>query len=304
MPSIREIRQRIRSVKNTAKITKAMQMVASSKMRRSQERVEQARPFAEQIRELVARMAAAASNNDDLGEDLALLKQRPVKNIGIVLISPDRGLSGALPSNINRQASHTALDESNRLAEQGRKPGVEFVAVGKKGRDFILRTEQKMIAEFTDYGDRPGMSDASAIAQVAVDAFLKGEVDVVFLIYAKFVNTATQTPITVQLLPVKPPEAEDKEDKEQAGGEAAEYIYEPNEQELFKALLPRYVDVQIYQALLEAIASQYSAQMVSMKNATDNANDLVQDLTLTYNKVRQAAITTQILEVVAGSEAL
>jgi F-type H+-transporting ATPase subunit gamma len=300
MPSIREIRQRIRSVKNTAKITKAMQMVASSKMRRSQERVEQARPFAEQIRELVARMAAAASNNDDLGEDLALLKQRPVKNIGIVLISPDRGLCGALPSNINRQATHTALDESNRLAEQGRKPGVEFVAVGKKGRDFILRTEQNMIAEFTDYGDRPGMSDASAIAQVAVDAFLKGEVDVVFLIYAKFVNTATQTPVTVQLLPVKPPEAEETDKT----GEATEYIYEPNEQELFKALLPRYVDVQIYQALLEAIASQYSAQMVSMKNATDNANDLVQDLTLTYNKVRQAAITTQILEVVAGSEAL
>jgi F-type H+-transporting ATPase subunit gamma len=300
MPSIREIRQRIRSVKNTAKITKAMQMVASSKMRRSQERVEQARPFAEQIRELVARMAAAASNNDDLGEDLALLKQRPVKNIGIVLISPDRGLCGALPSNINRQAAHTAQDESNRFAEQGHKPGVEFVAVGKKGRDFVLRTEQNMIAEFTDYGDHPTMGDAAAIAQVAVDAFLKGEVDVVYLIYAKFVNTATQTPVTVQLLPVKPPETEEKGQT----GESTEYIYEPNEQELFKALLPRYVDVQVYQALLEAIASQYSAQMVSMKNATDNANDLVQDLTLTYNKVRQAAITTQILEVVAGAEAL
>jgi F-type H+-transporting ATPase subunit gamma len=299
MPSIREIRQRIRSVKNTAKITKAMQMVASSKMRRSQDRVEKARPFAEQIRELVTRMATA-SNSDDMGEDLALLQQRPVKNIGIVLISPDRGLCGALPSNINRQATHTALDESNRLAERGQKPGINFVAVGKKGRDFILRTEQHMIAEFTDYGDHPGMADATAIAQVAVDAFLKEEVDVVFLIYAKFVNTATQTPVTLQLLPVQPPEAEEKEQ----AGPTAEYIYEPNEQELFKALLPRYVDVQIYQALLEAIASQYSAQMVSMKNATDNANDLVQDLTLTYNKVRQAAITTQILEVVAGSEAL
>jgi F-type H+-transporting ATPase subunit gamma len=299
MPSTREIRQRIRSVKNTAKITKAMQMVASSKMRRSQDRVEKARPFAEQIRELVTRMATA-SNSDDMGEDLALLQQRPVKNIGIVLISPDRGLCGALPSNINRQATHTALDESNRLAERGQKPGINFVAVGKKGRDFILRTEQHMIAEFTDYGDHPGMADATAIAQVAVDAFLKEEVDVVFLIYAKFVNTATQTPVTLQLLPVQPPEAEEKEQ----AGPTAEYIYEPNEQELFKALLPRYVDVQIYQALLEAIASQYSAQMVSMKNATDNANDLVQDLTLTYNKVRQAAITTQILEVVAGSEAL
>lgn len=300
MPSIREIRQRIRSVKNTAKITKAMQMVASSKMRRSQERVEQARPFAEQIRALVSRLAKAAANNDDLGEDLALLKQRPVKNIGIVLISPDRGLCGALPSNINRQASRTAMDESNRLAEDGQKPGIDFVAVGKKGRDFVLRTEQHLLAEFTDYGDHPSMSDASAIARVAMDAFLQGDVDVVYLIYAKFVNTATQTPTVVQLLPVQPPEIDETE---QSGADA-EYIYEPNEQELFKALLPRYVEVQIYQALLEAIASQYSAQMVAMKNATDNANDLVQDLTLTYNKVRQAAITTQILEVVAGAEAL
>ncbi|GCE25819.1 ATP synthase subunit gamma [Dictyobacter alpinus] len=302
MPSTREIRQRIRSVKNTAKITKAMQMVASSKMRRAQERVEQARPFADQIRELVARLSTAAANgNDDLAEDLALLKQRPVRNIGIVLISPDRGLCGALPSNVNRQAATTARNETRRLSEQGSNPGVEYVAVGRKGRDFIVRSELDMIAEFTNYGDRPGIGDATAIAQVAVDAFLKGEVDVVYLVYAKFVNTVTQTPVTVQLLPVQPPEKKDEDEQE---GKATEYIYEPDEQSIFKALLPRYVDIQVYQALLEAVASQQSAQMVAMKNATDNANDLIQDLTLTYNKVRQAAITTQILEVVAGAEAL
>ncbi|GLV57483.1 ATP synthase gamma chain [Dictyobacter sp. S3.2.2.5] len=302
MPSTREIRQRIRSVKNTAKITKAMQMVASSKMRRAQERVEQARPFADQIRELVSRLATAAANgNEDLAEDLALLKQRPVRNIGIVLISPDRGLCGALPSNINRHAALTARNESQRLAEQGRSPGVEYVAVGRKGRDFVVRNELGLVAEFTNYGDRPGISDASAIAQVAVDAFLKGEVDVVYLVYAKFVNTVTQTPVTVQLLPVQPPEK--KEEDEQAK-DTTEYIYEPDEQTIFKALLPRYVDILVYQAMLEAVASQQSAQMVAMKNATDNANELIQDLTLTYNKVRQAAITTQILEVVAGAEAL
>ncbi len=301
MPSTREIRQRIRSVKNIAKTTKALQMVASSKMRRSQQRVEQARPYADQIRELVGRLAAVAASGDDtIVEDLALLKERPVRNIGIVLISPDRGFSGALPANINRQALNTGEQEKRRLASQGRTPDINYVAVGRKGRNFVVRIQEKMLAEFTNYGDRPALSDASAIAQVAVDSFLKGEVDVVYLVYAKFINTVTQQPTTIQLLPVQPPPREEGEQEEQ---EAIDYVYEPSAAEIFKALLPRYVDVQVYQALLETVASQDSAQMVAMKNATDNANDLVQDLTLTYNKVRQAAITTQILEVVAGSEA-
>jgi F-type H+-transporting ATPase subunit gamma len=303
MPSTREIRQRIRSVKNIAKTTKALQMVASSKMRRSQQRVEQARPYADQIRELVSRLAAVAASGDDMQvEDLALLKQRPVRNIGIVLISPDRGFSGALPSNINRQAANTALQEQERLASQGNTPDINYIAVGRKGRNFVVRIQQKMLAEFTNYGDRPSLSDATAIAQVAVDAFLNEEVDVVFLVYARFVNTVTQQPTTIQLLPVQPPEKGEEEGQEEH--RALDYVYEPSAGEIFKALLPRYIDVQVYQALLETVASQDSAQMVAMKNATDNANDLVQDLTLTYNKVRQAAITTQILEVIAGSEAL
>src|SRR5205823_3441855 len=182
--------------------------------------------------------------------------------------------------------------QQNRLAEEGQRPGTQYIAVGRKGRDFIVRAQQQLIAEFTNYGDRPSINDASAIAQVAVDAFLKEEVDVVNLVYPKFINTVTQTPVVTQLLPVQPPE-------EQSGQvEKVEYIYEPNPQEIFQALLPRYVDVQVYQALLETIASFYSAQMVAMKNATDSANDLLQDLTLTYNKARQASITTQILEVV------
>jgi F-type H+-transporting ATPase subunit gamma len=299
MPSTREIRQRIKSIKNIAKITKAMQMVATSKMRRAQERVEQSRPYSEQLLELVSRLARISTDDDpDLANELTLLKERPVHNIGIVLVSPDRGLSGALPSNINRMAAITARDLLKQYAEPGQSAKVNYVGVGRKGRDFIVRTQQHLLAEFTNYGDRPSMADASAIAQVAVDAFLKHEVDIVYLVYAKFVNTVTQQPVAVQLLPVKPP-AEDDGDKN-----TIDYTYEPNAGEIFKALLPRYVDILVYQALLETVSSQLCAQMIAMKNATDSANDLLDDLTLTYNKARQAAITTQILEVISGAEAL
>ncbi len=296
MPSTRAIRGRIKSVKNIAQVTRTMQMVASSKMRRAQERVQQSRPYSEQLRALVSRLARVTG--EDVGGDIALLKQRPVRGIGFVVIGPDRGLSGALPSNINRKAASTALDEQRRFAEQGERPTVEYVVVGRKARDFVIRNELHMVAEFTNYGDRPSLADATAIAQVATDAFLKGEVDVVYLIYAKFVNTVTQQPTAVQLLPVQPPPEQEGESK------TIEYIYEPDAASIYEALLPRYVDVQVYQALLETVASFFSAQMVAMKNATDNANDLVQDLTLTYNKARQASITTQILEVVGGAEAL
>src|SRR6266700_2722060 len=295
MPSTREIRRRIRSVKNTAQITKAMQMVASSKMRRAQERVQQSRPYADQLRGLVSRLARVTG--EEVGGEIALLKERPVRRIGFVVITPDRGLSGALPSNINRKTAATALEEQRRFAEQGERPAVDYVVVGRKGRDFILRNNFHMLAEFTDYGDKPSLLDATAIAQVAMDSFLKGEVDVVYLVYAKFINTVTQQPVAIQLLPVQPPTEQGEEIS------PVEYIYEPNAESIYQALLPRYVDVQVYQALLEAVASEQSARMVAMKNATDNANELVQDLTLTYNKARQASITTQILEVVAGGEA-
>src|SRR5579863_6401783 len=233
MPSTREVRRRIRSIKNTAQITKAMQMVASSKMRRAQDRVQQARPYAEQIRALVSRLANASS--EDVGEGVALLKERPVRNIGMLIITPDRGLSGALPGNINRRALSTAMELRQQLAEQGQQPGVEFVAVGRKGRDFVTRSQQRLIAEFINYGDRPSLADARAMAQVMVDAFLKGEVDVVYLVYPKFVNTVTQQPISVQMLPVQPPAEEQDERKN------VEYIYEPDPRSLYEALLPRYV---------------------------------------------------------------
>src|SRR2546421_577833 len=221
MPSLRDIRRRIRSVKNTAQITKAMQMVASSKMRRAQERVHQARPYAEQIRALVSRLANATG--EDLGEGVALLRTRPIHNIGFVVLTPDRGLCGALPSNINRKAMSAALDVQNQVAAQGERPRIEFIAVGRKGRDFIVRTQQQLVAEFTNYGDKPSITDATAIAQVAVDAFLKGEVDAVYLVYARFVNTVTQQPISIQLLPVQPPTKDESEERKKT----VEDSYEP-----------------------------------------------------------------------------
>ena len=297
MASTREIKRRIGSIKSIGQITRAMQMVASSRMRRAQERVEQARPYADQLRAMVSRLARAAS--EDIGDGAVLMTQRPIRKIGYVLITPDRGLCGALPSNINRKALSSVLETQRELREQGTEStNVDFVAVGRKGRDFIVRSPYNLLAEFTNYGDRPCQGDASAISQVAMDAFIKGDVDVVYLVYAKFINTVTQTPTVVQLLPVQPPADEGDEKKN------VEYIYEPDPQTLFEALLPRYVDLQVYQALLESLASQYSAQMVAMKNATDSAKDLLEDLNLTYNKARQAGITTQILEIVSGAEAL
>jgi F-type H+-transporting ATPase subunit gamma len=297
MPSTREIKRRIGSIKNISQITKAMQMVATSKMRRAQERVQQARPYAEQLRAMVSRLARAGGA--DIGSGAALMAQRPVHKIGYVLISPDGSLCGALPGNLNRRTARSVQEVQHELSQDGTTvSSIDFVAVGRKGRDFIVRSPYNLIAEFVNYGDRPGLNDASAIAQVAVDAFVKGEVDVVYLVYAKFINTVTQTPTVVKLLPVEPPTDESDEKKN------VEYIYEPDPQSLFEALLPRYVDLQVYQALLESLASQWSAQMVAMKNATDNARELLQDLNLVYNKARQASITTQILEVVSGAEAL
>jgi len=175
---------------------------------------------------------------------------------------------------------------------------ISFIAVGRKGRDFLVRTRQNLIAEFTRLGDQPSQADVRAIAKAVTDAYIAGEVDRVQLVYPKYVSTVTQTPTVLQLLPVQPPAVQE------AASGSPQYIFEPDAETIFAELLPRYVETLIYQPLLETVASFYSAQMVAMRNATDNANDLLDDLTLTYNKARQGAITTQILEIVAGSGAL
>ncbi|GCE22636.1 ATP synthase F1 subunit gamma [Dictyobacter kobayashii] len=295
MSSVRELRRRIKSIKNIAKMTKAMQMVASSKMRRAQERVQQSQPYAEQLRQLVARLAQ--TSEDEKITELELLQQRPMRVICMIVITPDRNLCGALPSNINRKAMAETRSAQTSHMRSGARPDSSFIAVGKRGRDFIVRTEQPLLAEFTNYGDWPALSDATAIARIAVDAFLKQEVDLVLLTYSHYVSTLSQQPETIQLLPIQAPTVDKSESRQ-----ADDYLYEPDQQRIFAALLPRYIDIQIYQALLETAASQQSAQMVAMKNATDNANELVQDLTLVMNKARQEIITMQLLEIVAGAE--
>ena len=292
MATTREIRRRIRSVKNVAQITRAVQMVASSKMRRAQERVLASRPYSEQIQKLLARLSSQAEGQDEL----PLMATRTVRKVGIVVITPDRGLAGALSSNVNRRAALLA-GELRREHGDANLP-ISFIAVGRKGRDFLVRTRQRVIAEFTRLGDQPSPADVRAIARAVTDAYLSEDVDQVLLVYPKFVSTVAQTPTVIQLLPVQPPEDVDTE------GPAPQYIFEPDATTIFAELLPRYLETQIYQPLLETVASFYSAQMVAMRNATDSATELLDDLTLTYNKARQAAITTQILEVVAGSGAL
>jgi F-type H+-transporting ATPase subunit gamma len=289
MASTREIRRRIRSIRNVGQVTRALQLVASSKMRRAQERAASSRPYSQELIKLLARLASQAAGE----EDLPLMRERPILNVAIVLISPDRGLAGALPGNINRRAGQLAIE----LRQQSGNPniGVSFIAVGRKGRDWVLRSRQRLVAEFTGLGDQPSLADVRAIARAITDEYIAERVDRVHLVYTRFVSTATQVATAVQLLPIQPPEEAEEE------GPTPQYIFEPDAATLFAELLPRYLETQIYQPLLESVASFYSAQLIAMKNATDNANELVDDLTLAYNKLRQMSITTQILEVVAGA---
>ncbi len=292
MPSTQAIRRRIRSARNVAQITRAVQLVASSRMRRAQERVAQSRPYAEQLQKLLSRVATQADGLDDQ----PLMQAREVKRALIVLVTPDRGLAGALNSNTTKRAAELAKELTRQYS--GVNLELSFLAIGRKGRDFLARNRQNIIAEFTQLGDQPKSADVRAIARTITDAYIGEQIDLAMLVYPKFVSMVAQTPTVTQLLPVQPPEASAER------GATPEYIFEPDIASIFNELLPRYVETLIYQPLLETVASFYSAQMIAMKNATDSANDLLADLTLTYNKIRQTSITTQILEVVSGAEAL
>ena len=287
MPNPREIRRRVRSVKNMAQITRAMEMVAASKMRRAQDRVTSGRPYSEKLREVLGDLSSLQLDNAEL-EEFPLLAQREVKKTALILITPDRGLAGALNSNILRRTVQYVRNESVDGHPQ-------VIAVGKKGRDFAARTNQNLVAEFIRLGDRPALDDVRPIAQVAIKEFLDGNVDAVHIVYSQFVNTLTQQPTLLQLLPIERPEG--------SSDQADDYIFEPNEKEVLNQLLPRYVEVNLYQAVLENIASFYSAQMVAMRNATDNAKELSDDLSLALNKARQAQITNEVAEIAAGANA-
>jgi len=284
MASQRIIRRRIRSIKNTAQITKAMQMVAASRMRRAQAAVAASRPYAEHIGEIVADVSGRSG-----AEGHPLLAQREIQAVEIVTITPDRGLAGALVTNVNR--------EMTRLTGTIGKP-FQVIAVGRKGVNFVLRSRMKLVAEFTGLGDRPDASAIGPIAQQVLQDYESGAVDAVHLLYTEFISTLRQRPRSIQLLPVIPPE---KTESPISGP----WNYEPdNPQQVLSQLLPRYLEFTLYQAVLESIASEHSARMIAMSNATENANEIVQDLTLLANKARQAEITKEIAEISGAAEAI
>ena len=284
MATIREIRRRIKSVQSTAKITKAMEMIAASKMRRAQERDLAGRPYADLMRQVLGDLAAQRQAGDVIHP---LLIQRPVNRIALVLITPDRGLCGGLNANVNRKAASFIL-------EQG--VPATIVAVGRKGRDFMMRCGEEVRAEFTRLGDQPSLADVLPIARVVIDDYSAGLVDEVYLCYAQFVTTMVQRLAIWRLLPVEPATIEARLN--------VGYIYEPYPSAVLAELLPRFVEMEIYHAIFESIASEQSARMVAMRAATDNANELIEHLTLTYNKARQEAITKELLDITGGAAAL
>jgi len=285
----REIRRRIRSIKNTAQITRAMEMVAASRMRRAQQAVLAARPYAERIRAMLGDLAAMTSPQEEV-RSFPLLERRPIKRIQVILVTADRGLAGALNTNVIRRAVDFMTRERSEPLEN-----FDIVAVGRKGRDFLVRYGWPMVAEFTRISDRPSLDAIRPIAELATEDFVNGRVDAVFVIYTHFINTLRQEPRVLQLLPIEPPEGT---------GAISDYIFEPDPVTVLEALLPRFIEMQLYRVMLEAAASEHSARMVAMRNATQNALDLVAELTLTYNKARQAQITREVSEIAAGANAL
>lgn len=284
---VREYKRRIRSVKNTQQITKAMKMVAAAKLRRAQETAEASRPYTETLRDTLARLSAVAV---DLEHPL-LTKREEIKSVGYIVIAADRGLCGAYNTNIIK-ATNAAIEEDERKVE------AKIIAVGRKVRDFY-RKRGGLIAEYVNLGDNINYADAREIAQYVMKAYEDGELDEVYVVYGRFVNALRQVPTIEKILPIEPPTAEG--DTEEA---FVEYIYEPNAATIMYTLLPRYVGTQIYHAMLESKASEHGARMTAMSNATDNAAEIIDNLTLEMNKARQAAITKEILDIVGGAEAL
>jgi len=284
LADIRLIRRRIRGVQNVSKITRAMEMVATSKMRRAQERGLAGRPYSEKIKQVIADLAALPQTERVLHP---LLQRRPIARIAIVHITPDRGLCGGLNTNVNRRTASFILEQS--------VPDT-LICVGRKGLDFMRRHGRDVRAEFTWIGDQPGLLDTLPISRIIIDDYTNGVIDAAYLAYAEFVSTMVQRPVVLPILPVEPaaiPSAEN-----------VDYIYEPSPQVVLAGLLPRFVEMQIYHAILEAIASEQSARMVAMRNATENAKELIDELTLMYNKARQESITKELLDITGGVAAL
>ncbi|MBT8131435.1 MAG: F0F1 ATP synthase subunit gamma [Gammaproteobacteria bacterium] len=282
----KEIRTKIKSVKNTQKITKAMEMVSASKMRKTQDRMEKARPYAQRIRRVIGHISKA---NPDYKHPF--LVERDVKRIGAIIITTDRGLCGGLNTGLFRRVITDLQEWQDKGAE------IDLCLIGAKGVSYFRRLGMNIVAQTTHLGDRPHIADLIGTVKIMLDAYSEGRIDRLFLMFNDFHNTMSQEPHIETLLPVVPMDAEDLQ-------QHWDYIYEPSSRELLDGVLMRYIEARVYRGALENIASEQAARMVAMKAATDNAGEIINDLQLVYNKARQAAITQEISEIVGGAAAV
>ena len=286
MPSLIDLRRRIRSVKNTQQITKAMKVVSAAKLRRAQDRVLASRPYAEIIHRMLVNVAQAVDEQQD-GEGITLLARRPEKRVQLLVITADRGLAGAFNSNVIRTAA--------RFIQEHRDAEVQLELVGRKGRDFFRKRHKRITGEYTTlFQKAPRYEDALEIARKVIDRFEKAEIDAVYLVVNNFKSMMASTMVMTRILPLDLPEKQ----------EQINYIYEQPPEELLKSLLPRYIEAQIYRAMLESAAAEHAARMTAMEAASSNASDVIEALTLKMNRVRQASITREIIEIVSGAAAL
>jgi F-type H+-transporting ATPase subunit gamma len=289
MPGSKEIRTKIKSVQNTRKITKAMEMVAASKMRKAQDRMRQARPYADKIRNIAAHLAQA---NPEYRHPY-LVPHGELRRAGVIVVTTDKGLCGGLNTNILRLVTQ-------RLREMERQSvTAQATAIGNKGFGFLSRIGAKIVSQVVQLGDTPHLERLIGAVKLQLDAYEKGEVDAVYLAYTRFINTMKQEPVFEQLLPLDPDKL-----KEDQRSFSWDYIYEPDAQSVLDELLLRYIEALVYQAVAENMASEQSARMVAMKAASDNAKKVIEDLQLSYNKARQAAITKELSEIVGGAAAV
>lgn len=290
MAAGKEIRSQIGSIKNTQKITSAMQMVAASKMRKAQDRMAASHPYATQIRNVVSHLAEATPDYTHV-----YMQERDIKRVGFIVISTDRGLCGGLNINLFKVAVKEVMEWKDKGAE------VDICAIGSKAGSFFRRYGGSLVAAKSGLGDTPEVNELVGSVKVMLDAYEEGKIDRLFVVYNEFINTMSQKPLVRQLLPLEA-EAEQESDKSKVIG--WDYIYEPDPKHLLDSLLIRYIESQVYQAVVENIACEQSARMVAMKSATDNAGDFIDELQLIYNKARQAAITQEIAEIVGGAAAI
>ena len=291
MAGSKEIRTKIKSVQNTRKITKAMEMVAASKMRKAQERMRHARPYGEKIRAIAAHLAHA---NTEYRHPF-LVKREGVKDVGVIVVTSDKGLCGGLNTNVLRLTL-------NKLREwQGEGRDVRLTAIGNKGFGFIQRFGGNVVSHLVGVGDTPHLERLVGPVKVQIDAFAAGKIGALYIVYTRFINTMKQEPVIEQLLPLP---ADRLRDDKAATRKNWDYLYEPDARVVLEQLLTRYVEQIIYQSVSENIASEQSARMVAMKSASDNASSVIDDLTLIYNKTRQAAITKELSEIVGGAAAV